>query len=112
MSDPPTIVRITVSEMQKRFNEGKHWERLLQGEYIAVVRENRHPSLTVANEPFCTQSQMVSYIDKENNEVARVHQYLRQDGTIGASGKPDPKRLLVGNTLYRLKTAKSSPKQE
>ena len=93
--------------MQKRFNEGKYWERTKKGEYIPVVREDRHPSLTAANEPFCTQSQMVSFLDSDNNEIARVHQYLRPDGTIGASGKPDPKRLLEGNILYRLKTAKA-----
>lgn len=88
--------------MQRRFNEGKYWERLKQGEYISVTRESRHPALSLAREPFCTQSQMVSYLDKEGNEVARVHQYLRTDGTIGASGKPDPKRLFEDGTLYRL----------
>lgn len=92
--------------MQTRFNEGNHWNRLKNGEYTAVIRKNRHPSLTAANEPFCTQSQMVSYVDQKNNEVARMHQYLRSDGTIGASGKPDPERLLDGNILYRLKTSK------
>ena len=92
--------------MQKRFNEGKHWERLQQGEYRAVVRESRHPALPLANEPFCTQSQMVSYLDSDGNEVARVHQYLRTDGTIGASGKPDPKRLLDGGILYYLEKSK------
>lgn len=24
-------------------------------------------------------------------EIARAHRYLRPDGTLGASGKPDPK---------------------
>jgi hypothetical protein len=92
--------------MQKRFNEGGYWERLRSGEYTSVVRENRHPSLTATNEPFCTQSQMVSYLDQNGNEIARVHQDLRTDGTIGASGKPDPKRLLEGDILYCLKTSK------
>jgi hypothetical protein len=32
--------------------------------------------------------------DAYNNEVARVHQYLRPDGTIGGSGRPDPKKVL------------------
>ena len=50
---------------------------------------------------------MVSFLDSDNNELARVHQYLRPDGTIGASGKPDPKRLLEGNILYRLTTART-----
>lgn len=94
--------RIPTTEMQKMFNEGGYWDKTKTGELTAVTLEHRHPSLTAANEPFCTYSQMVSYRDASNNEIARVHQYLRQDGTIGASGKPDPKRLLVGGTLYKL----------
>jgi hypothetical protein len=88
--------------MQKMFNERGFWEKTKSGELSAVTLEDRHPALTAANEPFCTLSQMISYRDASGNEVARVHQYLRPDGTIGASGKPDPKRVLVGDTLYRL----------
>jgi len=84
------------------FNAEQYWERVQNGEFNTVLLEDRHPALTLANEPFCTRSQMISYRDVQNNEVARVHQYLRPDGKIGASGKPDPKRLLAGNTLYRL----------
>lgn len=84
------------------FNKGQYWERVQSGELKAVPLEDRHPSLTKANEPFCTRSQMISYRDSEDNEVARVHQYLRTDKTIGASGKPDPKRVLAGTVLYRL----------
>jgi hypothetical protein len=102
MLAPLNIVRLSAKEMQKRFNEGGYWERARQGHYTQLVRESRHPALTVANEPFCTQSQMVSYLDKDEIEVARVHQYLRMDGTIGASGKPDPKRLREGDIVYRL----------
>ena len=88
--------------MQKMFNERSYWEKTKSGEFTAVTLEHRHPSLTAANEPYCTYSQMVSYRDASGNEMARVHQYLRPDGTIGASGKPDPKRLFVDGTLCRL----------
>jgi len=47
-------------------------------------------------------SQMVSYRDKDNNEIARVHQFVRPDGSLAASGRPDPKRLLEDGILYRL----------
>lgn len=98
--------------MQRRFNEGRYWERLKAGELTATVLEDRHPSLTVAREPHCTRSQMISYRDPVNNtEMARVHQYLRTDGTIGASGRPDPKRLYEGGILYRL-TKKHNREQE
>jgi hypothetical protein len=32
--------------------------------------------------------------------VAVMHQYLRPDGTIGASGQPDPKRLVVEGDVW------------
>jgi hypothetical protein len=50
--------------------------------------------------PFCTRSQLISYLDDAGQEVARVHQYLQPDGTLGASGRPDPKRLLHDGILY------------
>ncbi len=84
------------------FNEGQYWEMVKRGELLEIVLEDRIPALILANEPAGTHSQMISYRDKDGNEVARVHQYLRPDKTIGASGRPDPKRVLVGNILYRL----------
>jgi hypothetical protein len=101
MSIPP-IVRIPEAEMQRRFNEGRYWERLRAGELTSRLWDDRHPALTLAKEPECTRSQMVQYVDSQSNEVARVHQYLRPDGSLGASGKPDPKRLFENGTLYRL----------
>lgn len=88
--------------MQRKFNDGQYWEKLLAGELRPELLEDRHPALTTANEPYCTRSQMISYVAPDGKEVARVHQYLRPDGTIGASGRPDPKRLLEGGILYRL----------
>ena len=101
MPDPP-ISRILEPEMQRRFNDGGYWERVQSGELSAVLLEDRHPALTAAKEPTCTHSQMISYRDQNGNEIARVHQYLRPDGSIGASGKPDPKRLFEDRILYRL----------
>ena|ERR1700722_2265623 len=98
-------MRIEPKELQKLFNDGQYWERTKTGELTVKVRDHRHPSLMAAHEPFCTYSQMLSYFDKDGNEVARVHQYLRPDGTVGASGKPDPKRLLKDSILYRLRKA-------
>ena len=77
-------------------------ERTQIGELKAVVERSRHPALPLAKEPFCTESQQVSYYDANGNEVARVHQYKRTDGTLGLSGRPDPKRLLQDGILYRL----------
>lgn len=43
--------------------------------------------------PRGTRSQLVMYDDGER-EVAIAHRYLFPDGSIGGSGKPDPKRIL------------------
>jgi hypothetical protein len=103
------MMRIESSEMQRRFNEGRYWERAQAGELAVVILEDRHPALMAAKEPDCTHSQMLSYRDTSDSEVARVHQYLRPDGTLGASGRPDPKRLYQDGQLYRLK---KSPKKK
>ena len=66
----------------------------LSGEPTTEVRRDRHPSQPRAGEPVCTRSQLVTYVDVQGQRVAIVHQYLRQDGTLGASGLPDPKWLL------------------
>jgi len=95
--------------MRRIFNAGRYWERAQGGEFTTVVLERRHPSLMAAKEPFCTYSEMISYRDQGGNEVARVHQYLRADGTIGASGRPDPKRLFHNGTLYRLLRGHGNP---
>jgi hypothetical protein len=82
------------------FNDDKYWEQAKEGILHTIVKTNRHPSSPRANEPVCTRSQYIIYLDENGNKVAGVHQYLRTDATIGASGRPDPKRLLVNAILY------------
>jgi hypothetical protein len=48
----------------------------------------------------CTRSQYLIYVDNNGKKVAGVHQYLRPDGKLGASGRPDPKELLINGVLY------------
>jgi len=98
--------------MRELFNSGEHRERAVRCELQVVVLEEHHPSPPLANEPLCTRSRSLSYRDKlTDEEVARVHQYNRPDGSIGLSGRPDPKRLLKDGVLYRLhrKRDSSSP---
>ena len=45
---------------------------------------------------------MISYLDKDGSELVRAHRFVLPDGSIGASGKPDPKRLLKDGKLYRI----------
>ncbi len=99
---PPITVRIDVWEMRCKFNRGKYWSRLQSGELTANYTKSKHPAPPSSGQPHCTHSQDVSYLDSKGQEVARVHQYLLPDQTLGGGGKPDPKRLREGNIVYRL----------
>src|SRR5690349_2632573 len=87
------IQRVDPVKMCQLFNEGKYWERLQSGEFTAKMLDDRHQSLMKADEPYCTQSQSIAYLDSNGMDVVRIHQYLRPDNTLGAGGLPDPKRL-------------------
>lgn len=63
----------------------------------------------MAGEPFCTRSQIVAYRDHLGHQVARVHQYLRPDGTIGLSERPDPQQLMEDGILYIAFSVESEP---
>ena len=66
-----------------------------------VVELDSHPTRTLAQEPFCTRSQILRCANDDGRIIARVHRYLRTDGTLGASGKPDPKYLLIEGVIYK-----------
>jgi hypothetical protein len=104
---PFAIQRVTSAEMCKRFNDGQYWQKVIRGELTAHLLEETISTL-LTHEPGPIRSQMVSYRDGNNQEIARVHQFLRPDNSLAASGMPDPKRLLEGGVLYRLERKKRS----
>jgi len=72
---------------------------LLKPEYL----RNKHLARDKAAElslPYCTHAQMIRYRDQEGRPVVEVFQYLQPDGSLGASGLPDPKRLWLGSAVY------------
>jgi hypothetical protein len=96
----PSFRRVTASELRHLFNAGKYWERAQAQEFRQIVKKDAHPSPPKAPVPVCTRSQLIVYTDSRGHMIAMVHQYLQPDGTIGAGGRPDPKRLRVGDTVY------------
>jgi hypothetical protein len=93
--------RITSAQLRKIFNGSELWERAQSGEFEERVLTAGHPSPRDSGEPYCTQSQIVGYFElRGGRRIALVHQYLRPDGTVGASGRPDPKAVLDRGTLY------------
>lgn len=96
--------RVDETTLRKLFNEGKYWEQVQNGTLRAQLVANNHPSSPRAKEPVCTRSQYIIYINAKGQKVAGVHQYLRPNGKIGASGRPDPKELMIKGVLYKLNT--------
>lgn len=98
------IVRLSPKDMRKLFNSEGYWEQTKSGALHTVLQEDNHvsPGRAAEHKPYCTRSQMVSYLDENDQEVARVHQFKMRDGTLSGSGRPDPKRLQIGGTIYKL----------
>jgi hypothetical protein len=102
MNPPTPPKRITEWKMRWLFRRHRFLARVKSGELMQRITRNTHPSRTAACEPFCTLTQEISYDNPDGQEQARVHQYLRTDGTIGAWGLPDPKRLKIGTRIYAM----------
>ncbi len=104
MSPEDEVEWVRPDIIREIFNREQYYQQTLDGRLIAIIKKDRHPESPPTGEPFCTRSQIVIYYDQANRWVALVHQYLRRDGTLGGSGKPDPKRLLHGNRILAVRT--------
>lgn len=69
------------------------------------IGDNRRYSRQLARRlkfKYGTRSQIVRYFDNYGELIAVVHQIHNPDGSIGASGKPDPKYLRLENEILRV----------
>ena len=110
MSPPPrgeTIKYVPANIIQKEFNNSKYPDMIARGLLVPRYLSDyqlKEPEKRKYPEPHGTRSQTIRYYDSNGQWVMVVHQYLRPDGTLGASGKPDPKRLRIGKTIFILET--------
>lgn len=103
--NPPLPVEwVEVPEIRNRFNALRLFERLQSGEISQHVKRSRHVDDPAKGEPWCTNSQIAYYYATDGRPLAVVHQYRRPDGTIGASGLPDPKRLFLPDKILSIRT--------
>src|SRR5436309_1519622 len=96
------VVRLSKQEMQAMFNSNNLMNRKEMGEFSADMIDSHHARPEHSGQPFCTYSQMIGYLDIQNNQVAKVHRYLKPDGSIGGSGQEDPVRLFLNGITYKL----------
>jgi hypothetical protein len=95
---------VTKDIIRQNFNNGQFYEKAKSGELSTYIKRSSHPGEPPSGEPVCTWSQIVYYYDRDSKPVAVVHQYLRPDGTIGASGLPDPKRLFLKDRIISVRS--------
>ena len=89
--------------IRKIFNDGQYYQKVLDGTLTKLIKEDTLLKNPPHGEPPGTRSQMVYYLNLQGEVVALVHQYLRPDGNMGASGKPDPKRLILEDRIIATK---------
>ena len=112
MTKPPSIwendvTYVDASIIREKFAKLRVIERARLGELHVRLDANKHATAPAAPEPYCTRSQLLGYYELDGTPIAQAHQYVRPDGSLGASGQPDPRRLFDGPTLLGKLTAKS-----
>lgn len=94
------VVEVSATTLRAMFDADQIDDRAKRGELsIEILKSNdARPGLGM---PAGTKSQLIAYKDPSGAHIATAHRYLRPDGTLGASGLPDPKSLVRGGVLYR-----------
>src|SRR5215831_12979729 len=102
MPPNPPATRISEWDMRRLFNEGRFYERLLNGELVAVEHVGDAQTFG-ARIPTGSKSKESLYFEKTTGQqVAQVHQFEKPSGELGASRKPDPKRLYIKGVTYAI----------
>lgn len=87
------------------FNESQYPEMIAHGQLVPkypYLRDDHLKEPEKRGEPQCTHGQMIRYLDNNGRWLVEVFQYRRPNKTLGASGVPDPKRLRVGDTVFKV----------
>ena len=91
---------VSQPELRKLFNTHylKAYER---GDLTKVVRKSGKPSAD-SNQAIDTKSVIWELYNNRGDYIGKVHAYVKADNTLSASGKPDPKELIIGPNRYVL----------
>src|SRR6516165_5634912 len=99
---PTPVVFVPAWRIRQLFNDNRFEQRLADGEFTAFLgRTDNHLTRQTRAMPPCTVSQMLGMRDANGRTVAMAHRYVLADGSIGESGKADPKFLFHEGTIYK-----------
>jgi hypothetical protein len=98
MKAQPSAIKVTCAELQSKFNgnEGGY-----PGQVDSLRRECIYdqPAHAKSRQPPDTRSKLYKYFDG-STPVMWLHCFERPDGTLGGSGRMDPKRLFIRGEYY------------
>lgn len=95
------VKRVSPETIRTIFNNSQYPMLIANGHLAShTLRDSVLQNPHLRMEPPGTRSQIIRYVDLAGQWVVEIHQYLRPDGSIGASGKPDPKRLRIAGTIF------------
>lgn len=101
MTPTDKVIFVSKSIIRQKFNNGPYLLMIKKGDLVPKCLKNTHlENPKTFQGPYCTHSQIIRYTNSFGKIIVLVHQYLRPNGTFGASGMPDPKRLREGNIIY------------
>ena len=90
------------------FEREKLWEKGQSGELrLRVDRRLKSKPFIDHNGKLCTHNEEYFLLDDRfpptdpHHIVLRAHCFRAEDGSIGGSGKIDPKEMVIGDTNYR-----------
>jgi hypothetical protein len=104
MAKPTRVVTVDARTIRKMFNEDRIEDGVRRGAYVEHVERQSQPAPMRAGFPVCTSSGTARIADSPGGRRAKVHYYRLPDGTIGASGRRDPKAYLKDGVLYVIRT--------
>jgi len=95
-----SLVFVPQQTLNGLFNDSGYYDMVCAGQIHTEVKKSYCTDTPPSNAEYCTQSQIITYKDHAGNFLAEVHQYQRKDGTLAASGLPEPKKLLYDNQIF------------
>src|SRR5690349_6153950 len=102
---PGSVARSMKSEIasqefiRQRFLEKRILERAAKGELAVKILHTGTPAPSSGQDEG-TRSEYIAYLGPDGRTIAEAHRFVRLDGSIGASGMPDPKMILYMGTIY------------
>ena len=99
--------------MQRRFNEGRYWDRMIAGEFREVVKEyhpnTAYPEVIERHPGACSVT--AHYLDENDRVIAEVHYFRLPDGSVIPNKRPDPKLLFEDGVMYHREKLKARKKR-